>query len=200
MNPIVSLSNAVQTTEPSRSLSQNSDTSPAIAIAETTLVQANGENSAVTEYVPFDEMQIESLKNDEFQRSPSTRRSRSYGALRESIAEEMPVLGLPELGHDVIVHLEGSIAHQQGVISPQALDKSIDHRSIEQDKIERALTSQENETTQQSRLAGGILAFWNMLRSHAAGLLVGSLSNKESEVVEEQRVTPRSGRRDEDEK
>jgi VCBS repeat-containing protein len=200
MNPIVPSSNATQATETSKSLSQNSDTSPALAIIETTSVQANGENSAVTEYVPFDDMQIASLKNDEFQQSPTTRRLRSYGALSESIAEEIPALGLPTLGHDVIAHLERSSAHQPAVISPQALDKSIDHRSIEQDKIEQALTSQENQTTQQSRFAGGILAFWNMLRSHAAGLLVGNLSNKESDVVEEQRVTPRSGRRDEDEK
>jgi hypothetical protein len=178
----------------------DNDSAVAIVITDIPLGMSQAATVFSFNYIPFENSPLASIVHDEFTYQPLLRGIRTAHTMAENETERVLPSGLPELSSNVVDQWRDNFSSVRNSNPQESMDKWVDHRLVEQATIEKAVVSQEKESFRQSQLAGGILAFWNMLRSHASGLMGGSLSNKESDSIDEQRVVPRGGKRDEDEK
>jgi len=196
-NPVISASANTLAIDAVEVLATDSESDVATTVNANPIVTSQIASSLIVDYIPVDDMNLAAIVQDEFQQQPSVRRLRTSNSI--SSVEDFPLRALPELGYEVIEHLETGNSSLESSDSYQATENSDTYRLIEQEAIELAATSQNEESFQQSRLANGLLAFWNLMRSHASGLLTGSLTNREPESIDEQRMTSRSTKRDDEE-
>jgi len=193
-NPVASVSGNTLAIDAVEVLATDSESDLATTVNANPIVTSRTASSLIVDYIPVDDMNLATIVQDEFQQQPSVQSTRTSDSIGP--VEDFPLRGLPELGYEVIEHLE---IGNSSLESNEATENSDTYRLIEQETIELAAASQNEESFQQSRLANGLLAFWNLMRSHASGLLTGSLTNREPESIDEQRMTSRSTKRDDEE-